>query len=120
MTKIEIIFTFHALEKIKERTIKLPQIEMTILNPEELYFDKENGTYVAIRQFSSRWIVVIYIEIPHAHKKIFKVVTTYFTKKKDKLVKSKLRQDAWRKLKQSQRFGMIQRPISFTFIIETA
>jgi len=45
MTKIEIIFTFHALEKIEERTIKLPQIEMTILNPEELYFDKENETY---------------------------------------------------------------------------
>ena len=70
---MEIIFSFHAKEQIKERKIQLVWAEETIKYPDEII--KENNKYYAIKKLNGKTLKIIYIK-----ERYIKVITLFFIK----------------------------------------
>ncbi len=70
---MEIIFSFHAKEQIKERKIQLVWAEETIKYPDEII--KENNKYYAIKKLNVKTFKIIYIK-----ERYIKVITLFFIK----------------------------------------
>lgn len=70
---MEIIFSFHAQEQIKERKIPIIWAEETIKYPDEII--KENSKYYAIKKLNGKTLKVVYIK-----ERYIKVITLFFIK----------------------------------------
>jgi hypothetical protein len=91
---LEIRFTKHAIEKVNARYIFESDVQVTLNEPDNKFYDEEHQTFVALKFVRNRYLVILY-----THKdETFRVVTLYSSTKIDKLIKSKIRRGAWVKI----------------------
>ncbi|MGH9920422.1 MAG: hypothetical protein ACRD6W_16330, partial [Nitrososphaerales archaeon] len=67
------------------------QIASAIRNPDSAYRDLESGTTVAVRQFSTRYLVVFF----NTRGSDTRIVTVYYASDVSSLISRKLRRGAW-------------------------
>ncbi|MCD6521378.1 DUF4258 domain-containing protein [Candidatus Calescamantes bacterium] len=86
---MRIIFSKHALQKIKERKIKVEVIEEVVSNPEFLFYDLIEKTMVAVAKVKiddiQTSLVVVFIKKGEE----IKIVTTYPCRNINKEIKRK-------------------------------
>lgn len=84
---MKITFSKHALQKIKERNIKVETIEEVLKNPEFLFYDLIEKTMIAVGKVKiddvQTNLVVVFIR----KGEDIKIVTTYPCKNIDKEIK---------------------------------
>ena len=87
-------FSSHASQKMRFRGILVDEVVLTLRSPDEVYVDLEHDTKVALRKIDDKHIVVVY-----STNKDICVVTVYYTRKVDRLIRAKVGRGAWRKIK---------------------
>ena len=92
---MSIQFSRHALEKMRRRNVKTPDIYATIKSPEEVYEDIEHETMIAVKKVDTKSIVLVY----KIETEVVKVITLYYTTKLDDLLKAKMVRGAWKRVK---------------------
>ncbi len=91
---LAVTYSAHAEQKILMRKVKQEDVARVIANPTEVYEDTEHNASVAIGSVDGKALVVIYRSVGKA--KI--VITVYHTLNIGKLVLSKTRRGAWRRI----------------------
>jgi hypothetical protein len=88
-------FSRHALEKMRRRNIKTPDVYATLRFPDEVYEDVEHGTMVSMKKVNAKSIILVYkMEV-----EVVKVITLYSTTKLDRLLKAKMVRGAWKRVR---------------------
>ncbi|RLE71437.1 MAG: hypothetical protein DRJ37_04975 [Thermoprotei archaeon] len=75
---MKIIYTIHALKRIKERNINRSDVEACVQRPDKLIY--ENKIRKAIRKIGNKALVVVYRE----EEKCIIIITAYATSKIEK------------------------------------
>ena len=89
-----VTYSAHAEQKLLMRNVKREDVARVIANPTEVYEDTEQNGRVAIGSVDGKALVVIYQSVGKAKN----VITVFYTLKVEKLVSSKTRRGAWRKI----------------------
>ncbi len=89
-----VTYSAHADHKLLMRKVKREEVARVIANPTEVYEDTEHNASVAIGSVDGKALVVVYQSVGNAKK----VITVYHTLKIGKLVSSKTRRGAWRRI----------------------
>jgi hypothetical protein len=87
-------YSAHAEQKLYVRRITKQDVERTIIESKQRYTDVENNAEVAVGPVNARYLVVVY-RVANAD---IKVMTVYHARKLEKLLSSKIRRGAWRKV----------------------
>lgn len=90
-----VTYSAHAQQKLLMRKVRREDVERVIANPTEVYEDTEHNAMVAFGFLDDRTLIVAYQRLG----KDMKVITVYNTTKIDKLVSSKTRRGAWRRIR---------------------
>jgi len=78
---MNITFSKHALQKIKERKIGIEMIEEVLSNPESLFYDLRGMTMVAVAKVKIDDIQTNFVVVFTKKGEEIKIVTTYPCKK---------------------------------------
>lgn len=84
-------YSRHALFRIRVRGVSKRQIALTIRDPDSAYLDLESDATVAVRQFSTRYLVVF----SDTRGSDTRIVTVYYASDVSSLISRKLRRGAW-------------------------
>lgn len=90
-----ITYSVHAELKIASRKIRRQDVEKVVDTPEERYEDTEHDAKVAIGSTDGASLVVIYRVV----NTNIKVITFYHARKIEKLISSKTKRSAWRRIR---------------------
>lgn len=91
---MEVEFTRHTIEKMNARHVSESDIHLVLKDPDNMFYDKDRGTFVVAKSIRDRYLLVLYTR----KNKTFRVVTVYFSTKIDKLIDSKIRRGTWIKI----------------------
>lgn len=89
-----VTYSAHAEQKLLMRKVNREDVARVIANPTEAYEDTEHDARVAIGSVDGKALVIIYQSVGDAKK----VITVYHTLNIAKLVLSKTKRDAWRRI----------------------
>jgi uncharacterized DUF497 family protein len=89
-----VTYSAHAEQKLLIRKVKREDVARVIANPTEVYEDTERNAKVAIGSVEAKALVVIYESVGNAEK----VITVYHALNIEKLLSSKTKRGAWRKI----------------------
>jgi uncharacterized DUF497 family protein len=89
-----VTYSAHAEQKLLMRNVKREDAARVIANPTEVYEDTEHNASVAIGSVDGKALVVIYQSVGDAKK----VITLYHALNIGKLVISKTKRGAWRRI----------------------
>ena len=84
-------YSKHALFRIGVRGVSKRQITLAIRDPDSAYRDLESDTTVAVKQFSTRYLVVFF----STRGPDTRIVTVYYASDVSSLISRKLRRGAW-------------------------
>lgn len=90
-----VTYSAHAEQKLLTRKVKREDVARVIANPTEVYEDTEHNANIAIGSVDGKALVVIHQSVGNAKK----VITVYHTLNIGKLVLSKTKRGAWRRIR---------------------
>jgi len=94
---LKIVYSRHALMRIKLRSIEKNEVERVLLAPQEVYFDVVTGNIIAIGERFSRhghWLIVVYTK----GNDIYRIVTIIDVKSLNRIVERRIRSGRWIKV----------------------
>ncbi len=89
----KIVYTSHALLRLKVRNIGKTEVDGILKQPQKLYFDTATGASIAVgpRTLQGHWLIVVYL----MEDGVIKIMTVIDTSSINSFIKKRLDRGRW-------------------------